>query len=350
MKTDGIGDDVLFFVGAVSGSQTGIAVVLIQVGGHVIQVVGCRHAGGIPGIAILVIITDGVAIDIGLVGKVGVIVGGRCAVGHQDDVVLLTAVLHGTGIGVGIGQDVIGIVLVIAVEPALHACEIKPGFGQGFGQWGAAIGGQASHRVDQLLPVGVVVGYAVDGFDDTAAIFIAVAVIVIEPHQAEADIFRILNDIGDHRLGHGDSRAQCSVAGGIIVEIVAQIEVFFRSTAGAAAGQCRLGRIPVTFQFFLDGRAGDVGDIRHQNRIGGAAPAVPALLVDRIGNVGPRVDRVPAVIFRRDVLGGHTAGCIEDDQDIGFDVRALGAIDFGVVGMEGQCQGKQANDQRRGSG
>ena len=85
---------------------------------------------------VVVIIADLIAIDIIAIGQSGVDILGGLPVGHDDDVILLAALLHGGCIG------------DTGIVPAVHAGKIEPGLGQGLRQRCPAVGRNAGDIID----------------------------------------------------------------------------------------------------------------------------------------------------------------------------------------------------------
>ena len=135
LEADREGHDVLL-VERRAVAHGGVAVLVVQVLGDVVQVVRPVVVVVVTGAVIVavpvlpaepaaragmvaVLVADDVAVDVGRVVEPVVAVLGRLAVGHEDDVVLLAALLHGRGVGAP------------RVEPARHPGEVEARLGQG---------------------------------------------------------------------------------------------------------------------------------------------------------------------------------------------------------------------------
>ena len=123
-----------------------------------------------------------------------VIVLGGLAIGHEDDVIFLAALLHGRCIG------------DTGIVPAVHAGKIQPGLSQGLCQRGPAVRGHRGDGIDQGGFVRTDIGH------DFTALGVGIVTMRrikasnrIKAHQPEAHPSGVVDQIRDYLLGDFDA-------------------------------------------------------------------------------------------------------------------------------------------------
>ena len=261
-------------------------------------------------------------------------IAGGLAVGHDDDVVLLAALLHRRHVvpgGVRAGRE------PARIEPAGHAREVQADLSQRLGQRSPAVRGGRGHPTEQRRLVGPAGGH------ELSALF------VVEDKHPEAHVVGVGDEIGQHLLGHADTALGQPHPGGVVIPVVAHPQAVLDVRFGAAGvrprPEARLG-IAGRLQAALDRGAGDVVDAgREQGPFIAVLIIVPAPVINGIGWIGTAVGLGRVVGVAGNVLGRHAAGRVEQDHHVRLKrgVRDR-AVNLGVVRPRALGQQREYHD------